>query len=142
MTSLLIPASTEIPSVISRKPKSQSVCSLVYSPPGTKLQATVHTANRLITIYKTSARVRLRAGGQDVIRSIISGHKDMEYTANNRPPTTNDTFFISKYVFTYSSSKNKMFTSAQNILSGEGWGQGSVAQNACSCTLPTPKELF
>ena len=65
---------------------SQPVCSRVYTPPGTKLYATVHTEKRISTSQTNEATSSVRTDGQVVTRSSIIGQIDVVYTANNMPP--------------------------------------------------------
>jgi len=67
---------------------SQPVCSRVYTPPGTKLYATVQTENSVSASQTNAASTTVRSGGQTVTRSSIIGHTDIVYTASTMPPVT------------------------------------------------------
>ena len=62
------------------------VCSRVYSPPGTKLYATVHTPNETSSTYTIPAIPNVKPGEEIDARSIILGHTDIVYTARTTPP--------------------------------------------------------
>ena len=83
-----LPTSVANPIMIITAAISQPVCSRVYTPPGTKLNATVHTENSVSTSQINTATSSVRTGGHIVKQSSISGQTDVVYTANNKPPVT------------------------------------------------------
>lgn len=67
---------------------SQSVCSRVYTPPGTKLKATVHTWNNTSTSQTSMAKHKVRATGHWASWSISTSHWDMRNMPHTAPPIT------------------------------------------------------
>ena len=82
-----LPSSVASPSITITAAMSHPVCSRVYTPPGTKLKATVHTEKRISTSHTNEASSTVRIGGQVDKRSSIIGQTDVVYMANNKPPT-------------------------------------------------------